>query len=50
MMKVEGDVSVDTFTVFLRHLYGSKLDVEKVTELETLWSCTVLRANLRKRS
>ena len=36
MMKVEVDVREDTFTVFLRHLYGSKLDVEKVTELETL--------------
>jgi len=32
-VKVEVDVSEDTFTVFLRHLYGSKLDV---TELETL--------------
>ena len=36
MIKVEVDVSEDTFIVFLRHLYGSKLDVEKVTELETL--------------
>jgi len=35
-VKVEVDVSEDTFIVFLRHLYGSKLDVEKVTELETL--------------
>ena len=36
MIKVEVDVSEDTFTVFLCHLYGSKLDVEKVTEFETL--------------
>ena len=36
MIKVEVDVREDTFTLFLRHLYGSKLDVGKVTELETL--------------
>ena len=36
MIKVDVDVREDTFTLFLRHLYGSKLDVEKVTELETL--------------
>ena len=36
MIKVEVDVREDTFTLFLRHLYGSKLNVEKVTELETL--------------
>jgi len=35
-VKVEVDVREETFTVFLRHLYGSNLDVEKVTELETL--------------
>jgi len=35
-VKVEVDVREETFTVFLRHLYGSKLDVEMVTELETL--------------
>ena len=46
MIKVEVDVSEDTFTVFLRHLYGSKLDVEKVTELEfgVLQSCVPICA------
>ena len=53
MIKVEVDVSEDTFTVFLRHLYGSKLDVEKVTELETLvelysLSCQFAQEELRE--
>ena len=36
MKKVEVDVSEGTFTLFLRYLYGSKLDVEEIAELEAL--------------
>ena len=36
LKKVEIDVSEGTFTLFLRYLYGSKLDVKEITELEAL--------------
>jgi len=35
-VKVEVDVSEGTFTLFLRYLYGSKMDEEEVAELEAL--------------
>ena len=36
LKKVEVDVSEGTFTLFLRYLYGSKMDVEEIAELEAL--------------
>ena len=36
LKKVEVDVSEGTFTLFLRYLYGSKIDVEEIAELEAL--------------
>ena len=36
LKKVEIDVSEGTFTLFLRYLYGSKMDVEEIAELEAL--------------
>ena len=33
---MEVDVSEGTFTLFLRYLYGSKMDVEEIAELEAL--------------
>jgi len=35
-MEVEGDVSDNTFTLFLRHMYGCKMEVAAITELLTL--------------
>ena len=36
LKKVEVDVSEGTFTLFLRYLYGSKMDVDEIAELEAL--------------
>ena len=33
---MEGEVGEDTFTLFLRHMYGCKVDVAAMTELLTL--------------
>ena len=33
---MEGEVSEETFTLFLRHMYGCKIEVASMTELLTL--------------
>jgi len=35
-VKVEGEVSEHTFNLFLRHMYGCKMEVEEVAEFSTL--------------
>jgi len=35
-VKVEGEVNEDTFNLFLRHMYGCKMEVVEITELSTL--------------
>jgi len=35
-VKVEGEVSEHTFNLFLRHMYGCKMEVKEVAELSTL--------------
>merc|ERR1719447_1099393 len=35
-VKVEGEVGENTFTLFLRHMYGCRMEVAAITELLTL--------------